>query len=221
MTKYKLSNGKSIWGKVGGVNVSEANSGNKKPLDDVTKSILRSGILTPKMLSIYIKPDHDIGDAVKYIQEILMDLKAHNEKMIVEFQKKNDGEGAQPYRIRKRAHEHLLNLLKDETKADDERYSSYRADLKKLERVFTQPVYKKDLSSMPDIYKLLYFNDLEALQNSDLDSLKRKIPTLLEGYADVMGTVTMYMLRETLGQVDTAHAQELIKKVVDQVKAGP
>jgi len=201
--------------------VSEVNGGNKKPLDDVTKSILRSGTLTPKMLSIYIKQDHDMRGVVKYIQEILMDLKIQNEKMIVEFQKKNDGEGVQPYRIRRRAHEHLLNLLKDETKTDDERYSSYRADLKKLERVFTQAVYKKDLSSLPDVYKLLYFNDLEALQSSDLDSLKRKIPTLLEGYADVMGTVTMYMLRETLGQEDTAHAQDLIKKVVDQVKAGP
>jgi len=221
MTKYKLSNAKSIWVKVGGVNVSEVNGGNKKPLDDVTKSILRSGTLTPKMLSIYIKQDHDMRGVVKYIQEILMDLKIQNEKMIVEFQKKNDGEGVQPYRIRRRAHEHLLNLLKDETKTDDERYSSYRADLKKLERVFTQAVYKKDLSSLPDVYKLLYFNDLEALQSSDLDSLKRKIPTLLEGYADVMGTVTMYMLRETLGQEDTAHAQDLIKKVVDQVKAGP
>jgi len=221
MKKYKLPNGKSIWGKVGGVNVSEVKGGNKIPLDDVTKIILKSGILTPKMLTMYIKPDHDVGSVIKYIQEILMELKTNNEKTIAEFQKKNDAEGVQPYRIRKRAHEHLLNLLKDETKTDDDRFSSYKADLKKLERILSQPVYKNDLRSMPDVYKLLYFNDLEALQNSDLNSMRQKIPQMLEGYADVMSPVAIYILRETLKQEDTARAQDLIKKVVDQVKTGP
>mgnify|MGYP001038800931 CR=1 FL=1 len=210
-----------VWGKVGEAYVSEVKGGDKKPLDDVTKIILKSGILTPRMLAMYVKPDHDIGSVVKYIQEVLMDLKTSNEKMIVEFQKKNDAEGIQPYRIRKRAHEHLLSLLKDETKADDDRFGSYKADLKKLDRIFSQPVYKNDLRSMPDVYKLLYFNDLEALQNSDISSMKRKIPPLLDGYADVMSPVAIYILRETLRQEDTTNAQDLIKKVVDQVRAGP
>jgi len=201
--------------------MSEVKGGDKKPLDDVTKIILRSGILTPRMLTMYVKPDHDIGSVVKYIQEILMDLKTSNEKTIVEFQKKNDAEGIQPYRIRKRAHERLLNLLKDETKTDDDRFNSYKADLKKLDKIFSQLVYKNDLRSMPDVYKLLYFNDLEALQNSDLSSMKQKIPSLLEGYADVMSPVAIYILRETLQQENTTRAQDLIKKVVDQVRTGP
>lgn len=221
MIKYKLLNGKSIRGKIGGVDMSEIKGGNKKPLDDVTKIILKSGILTPKMLTMYVKPDHDMGSVVNYIQEILMDLKTHNERTIDEYMKKNDAEGIQPYRIRKRAHEHLLNLLKDETKTYDDRYNTYRADLKKLERIFSQLVYKKDLRSMPDVYNLLYFNDLEALQNSDLNSMRQKIPPLLEGYADVMSPVAIYILRETLKQEDTGHAQDLIKKIVDQVKTGP
>jgi len=209
------------WGKVGEVCVSEVKDGDKKPLDDVTKIILKSGILTPRMLTMYVKPDHDIGSVVKYIQEILMDMKTSNEKMIAEFQKKNDAEGIQPYRIRKRAHEYLLNLLKDETKTDEERFSSYKADLKKLDRIFSQLVYKNNLRSMPEVYKLLYFNDLEALQSSELSSMKQKIPPLLEGYADVMSPVAIYILRETLLQEDIAHAQDLIKKVVDQVRTGP
>jgi hypothetical protein len=193
----------------------------QRPLDDYMKGLLKPGVLTQRMLDIYVKPDHDRGDLIKFITGVLTELKGYNDTAVREYEKRTDTKAIQPYRIRNRAYKHLSSLLSDQTVSEDDRYKAYRNEVGKLGIVFTQTMYGDDLTARPDIYKLLYLDDLELLLTADLETIRHNIPILSKEFKDVISPTVLYILGQAVDQTDVKKAQKFIKDTYDLIKNGP
>jgi len=193
----------------------------KLPLDDYAKGLLKPGVLTQRMLDIYVKPGHERGSVISFILEVLAELKSYNDSAIREYEKRTDTTAIQPYRIRNRAYKHLARMLKNQAVQEDDRYKTYRNEVGKLGAVFTQRMYREDLAARPDIYKLLYLDDLELLLTADLETIRQTLPKLSKEYADVMPPTVIFFMEQALSQKDTGSAQKIIKDTYDLIKSGP